>query len=46
MKYVKPEIAVLDPAIAAVQGTKADSHVIDSSSDTRTHTALAYEADE
>jgi hypothetical protein len=47
MKYVKPELVALAPAIAAVQGgTKSTSSVVDSQSDPRLHTIPAYEADE
>lgn len=47
MKYVKPELAVLGRAIAAVQGfSKGDFPNPDGGGDTRYHSLPAYEADE
>ena len=51
MKYVKPELAVLSPAVAAIQSSTAKEHfvMLDTEQDVRPYdlaTSAAYEADE
>jgi hypothetical protein len=46
MKYVRPEVAVLASAIAAIHGTKNVDSIPDMFPDTRVHSLAAYEADE
>ena len=46
MKYVKPEVALLAHAVAAIHGTKDVDSIPDMFPDTRVHSLAAYEADE